>query len=674
MQKSLLLAATALTAHAAFAQAPSSTPTPQTDLAAQVPASTTSSSSGVPSASPTMTTTATSAGGCQVPAPAAGAGYNQMTYGPDMALGANWFPVTGDNATSGVSQNADGSITIRGGDANHYNDQLNSGGVEFGGGGYFQATLSFKNPPAGWSTSADGWPAFWMSPQKDIGGGVEVDFFEFMKAGSPIFGTGMIDWGRGGLNTGTNEGGDVSIPAGFDPSQPHDYGFLWVPATGGSQGYGQAYLDGQPVGIKHTWSAGTMFDGIDRNQAQVQFGTGSANPMTIYNAQVWQKDSSADTGIVGTTTGNSGGACPTVVSANSSSPSIPSGSGTAPRSGGQPNAASSTSGGTSSGIVPQTTLASAANMGSPSTAGQTSSMPGGEWGSFNIGGTNYDVTIIDPPGTGPSYEVLIANGSTPYIIALPQGVGSGAPSSLGGPIGSGLGSSGLPSQFGNPISTDMSATPAGMQTTTDPVTGAQTTTYNATSNTGGPLSATISNQTGSGRGRRSQQAGSSASGGPNAVMAANTSSNNPPSGGSGNSGSSNPSADGRAAPPAASGSGSGGLSGDLTALQDQMNATAQGSNEYGGVPITLQPGDITYNSGGSLTDAQGNVWTLEPMTGQFEGVPMATVAKNGQQMDPMGGGGFVAALRIVNGEAVWENAKGKGWYNESTYVGSSPTG
>jgi len=269
MQKSLLLAATALTAHAAFAQAPSSTPTPQTDLAAQVPASTTSSSSGVPSASPTMTTTATSAGGCQVPAPAAGAGYNQMTYGPDMALGANWFPVTGDNATSGVSQNADGSITIRGGDANHYNDQLNSGGVEFGGGGYFQATLSFKNPPAGWSTSADGWPAFWMSPQKDIGGGVEVDFFEFMKAGSPIFGTGMIDWGRGGLNTGTNEGGDVSIPAGFDPSQPHDYGFLWVPATGGSQGYGQAYLDGQPVGIKHTWSAGTMFDGIDRNQAQV---------------------------------------------------------------------------------------------------------------------------------------------------------------------------------------------------------------------------------------------------------------------------------------------------------------------------------------------------------------------------------------------------------------------
>jgi len=157
-------------------------------------------------------------------------------------------------------------------------------------------------------------------------------------------------------------------------------------------------------------------------------------------------------------------------------------------------------------------------------------------------------------------------------------------------------------------------------------------------------------------------------------MAANTSSNNPPSGGSGSSGSSNPSADSGAAPPAASGSGSGGLSSDLTALQDQMNATAQGSNEYGGVPITLQPGDITYNSGGSLTDAQGNVWTLEPMTGQFEGVPMATVAKNGQQMDPMGGGGFVAALRIVNGEAVWENAKGKGWYNESTYVGSSPTG
>ena len=703
MQKSFLLAATALTAHAAFAQAPSSTPTPQTDLAALAPESTTSSSSGVPSGSPTMTTTANSAGGCQIPAAAAGVGYNQMTYGPDMALGANWFPVTGDNATSGVSQNADGSITIRGGDANHYNNQLNSGATQFGGGGYFQATLSFQNPPAGWSTTVDGWPAFWMTPQDEsVGGGVETDFFEFMDAGSNVYSTGQIDWGRGGLPAGMNVGRKPNVPPGFDPSKPHTYGWLWVPATSTSEGYGQAFLDGQAVTDKITWTPGSQFDGIDRNKAQVIFGTGSANPMTVYNAQIWQKDSSADTGIIGTTTGNSGGACPTVISANSSSPSTPSGSGAAPRGGGQPSAASSTPGGTSSGIVPQTTLASAANMGSPSTAGQMSSMPGGEWGSFNIGGTNYDVTIIDPPGTGPSYEVLIANGSTPYIIALPQGVGSGAPSSLGGPIGSGLGSSGLPSQFGNPISTDMSATPAGMQTTTDPVTGAQTTTYNATSNTGGPLSATISNQTGGGssptktgsggngssltsqpetsannsgggggRGRRSQQASNSASGGPNAAMAANTPSNNPPSGGSG---SSNPSAGGGTAPPAASGSGSGGLSGDLTALQDQMNATAQGSNEYGGVPITLQPGDITYNSGGSLTDAQGNVWTLEPMTGQFAGVPMATVAKNGQQMDPMGGGGFVAALRIVNGEAVWENAKGKGWYNESTYVGSSPTG
>ena len=706
MKKFLLLAATALTTHAAVAQAPSSTansgPTPQTTLAAAAPSS--SSVSSPASSAPSITTTANSAGGCQIPAAAAGAGYNQMTYGPDMALGANWFPVTGDNATSGVSQNSDGSISIRGGDANHYNNQLNSGATQFGGGGYFQATLSFQNPPAGWSTTVDGWPAFWMTPQDEsVGGGVETDFFEFMDAGSNVYSTGQIDWGRGGLPAGMNVGRKPNVPPGFDPSKPHTYGWLWVPATSTSEGYGQAFLDGQAVTDKITWTPGSQFDGIDRNKAQVIFGTGSANPMTVYNAQVWQKDSSADTGIVGTTTGNTGGACPTVVSANSTSPSIPTGSTSKPPDGSSAtstNTASSSQAGSSSGIVPQTTLASASNMLSPSTAGQMSSLAGDQWGSFSIGGTNYDVTIINPPGNGPNYEVLIADGNTPYIIALPDGVGAGAPSGLGGTLGSGLNSSALSSQFGNPTSTDMSATPAGVHTTTGP-NGEQTTTFNQTSIDGTPISGTISNHTGesgpttqatttladgsgisptdptattganatsptqttgSGRVRRSQQSSSSTSGGPNSTQ---TAANTPTS----TSGSSS-------TPPA---SGSGGASGggmtaaSIPAVEAQMNTAAQNSGEFRGGTITLAPGDLTLDSGGSVTDKNGDVWTMQPLANPVPG--MGVMAKNGVPMDETGGGGYVAAFRLdPSGNVVWENAKGAGWYNEQTFVGPNDPG
>jgi hypothetical protein len=92
---------------------------------------------------------------CTAPGPAAAVGYNTQTFG-GVAPGKNWFACSGDAAT----QNADGSITIPGGTCNRYNGQLTTGDQQFGGGGYFEATLSFKNHPAGWSKSVDGWPAF----------------------------------------------------------------------------------------------------------------------------------------------------------------------------------------------------------------------------------------------------------------------------------------------------------------------------------------------------------------------------------------------------------------------------------------------------------------------------------------------------------------------------------
>ena len=750
MNKFLLLAATALTAHAAVAQAPSQTsgsgsgsnPTPQTNLAAASPSSSSSSpsagstsanpsgSSATPSgtlatSSPSITTTANSAGGCQVPAQAASAGYNQMTYGPDMALGANWFP--GDNVTSGLTQNSDGSISIRGGDGNNYNRQLVSGDAKFGGGAYVQATLSFQNPTGGWYQGADGWPAFWGWATDPSGHVIEPDFFEFMTAGNnQEFDFNIHEWGSSGQLA--SDGGKASLPSGFDASQPHTYGFLWVPASGSSPGSASMFVDGNQVGPVHTWSPGGSYSTFDDSELEVIFGTGSANPMTVYNTQVWQKDASKDTGIVGTSVGNSGGACPTVVSASGPSPSTPSGSGTTPGSGGSQssaptNTASATPGGSSSGIVPQTTLASAAGMGP--TGGSLPSMSGGEWGSFKIGETNYDVTIIDPPGKGPSYEVLIADGATPYIIALPEGVGSGAPSSLGGTGGSWSGSGTVSSQFGNPTSTDMSASPAGYQTRTDPTTGAQTTTtYNASSNTGGPLSGTINNYTGGSgstmtpatsggsatdpsatasnetgqtttasnggggrRGHRSQSNSTSTSGSSGSETAANTGSGtsvDPAATGSGsaNSGSGSAGAQPVTATGSTGGSGGGGSGGGgisaaaIPSTVAAMNQTAQNSGEFRGGTITLSPGDITPGSGGSVTDKNGDVWTLGPLQGDmFAGVPMGLVTKNGTPLDQAGGGGYVAALRLdPNGNAVWENAKGGGWWNETTFLGNADPG
>ena len=81
-----------------------------------------------------------------------------------MTLGSNWQLWT--NAAN-VTQNGDGSVTIAGG-GNGYNAQIatatpnGSGslnGQVFGGGGYFEATLSFVGTPV----TNGGWPSFWAN-------------------------------------------------------------------------------------------------------------------------------------------------------------------------------------------------------------------------------------------------------------------------------------------------------------------------------------------------------------------------------------------------------------------------------------------------------------------------------------------------------------------------------
>lgn len=113
---------------------------------------------------------------------------------------------------------------------------------------------------------------------------------------------------------------------------------------------------------------------------------------------------------------------------------------------------------------------------------------------------------------------------------------------------------------------------------------------------------------------------------------------------------------------------------DIGTLEAAMQANAEASSEFAGGTITLDPGDIITGGGGSATDADGNVWTLEPFTDEFAGTPMSVVAVNGNRLDELGGGGFVVALRIHDGQAVWENGKGFGWFNANDFLGQNDPG
>ena len=279
------------------------------------------------------------------PAPAAAAGYKVRTYGPAVTLGVNWF--AHDSSGNGLSQNADGSVNISGGVGNNFNAHMVSGlasgstvnpGAAFGNGGYFEATLSFTGtPPTDCCTGLDGWPAWWgASIEENFPGGhaggslfqnVETDFFEVENTtpSNSKWEFGMIDWYDGGCisgNTGFCPGVGISPDApvanNFTWNQPHKYGWLWVPATATSQGSAKVFVDGVQTGPTYTWSqynggqfpigapGGTspLFSALDVQHQQLLLGTGSANPMTVYSVEVWQKD---NTNNLGTTSSTSGG-------------------------------------------------------------------------------------------------------------------------------------------------------------------------------------------------------------------------------------------------------------------------------------------------------------------------------------------------------------------------------
>jgi len=240
-----------------------------------------------------------------VPAPAAAVGYDTQTFGPAVTLGQNWTPFSyfGVNPSSiQATQNADGSVTILD-SGDNYGAQLASIPA-FGGGGYFEATLSFPIPASG------GGGGFWSGDSQGLqgnngGNGVEVDIAEFDDAAADQAGDyyqiqyhnwyGPQGSGKQVYPNPPGETGNATVPAGTDFSQPQTYGMLWVPATASTQGYMQFFFNGTQVGNTITWNQyisgqsalQNPFAVIDSRQLTLLLGTGGP-PETVCSVSVWQ--------------------------------------------------------------------------------------------------------------------------------------------------------------------------------------------------------------------------------------------------------------------------------------------------------------------------------------------------------------------------------------------------
>jgi hypothetical protein len=327
------------------------------------------------------------------PTPAAQAGYNLNTFhtGPftsanvditdtagtvvngvegPIPTGMQWFfkqpfwEYDSCHTSSCVSLNADGSITLTDTQLNAFYDQPNVPwhGVGFGGGAYFEATLSF-NPQT--VNTSKGWPSWWAMALEQLANNsstvpgkgeqwpgmpngythfIETDFFEadacwntsYSNCSSPLsYGGATHDWGGTyGTWTAVNSGvastsssaytgweynysNDynslgipnnyfITTPTGTNFTQPHRYGYLWVPATSTTLGYAQYYFDGVATGDKITWSqydcanppsgpATTataakpwIFGILDCQHPSLILATGTGEPLTVYSVDVWQ--------------------------------------------------------------------------------------------------------------------------------------------------------------------------------------------------------------------------------------------------------------------------------------------------------------------------------------------------------------------------------------------------
>ncbi len=201
-------------------------------------------------------------------------------------------------------------------------------GTAFGGGGYFEAELSF-DPDQVISTGPKAeWPAFYgLSVERVAQAGadhwsgqpsgyvhyIEVDFFEYGVAfngnAKNFYGTDLHDWY--GIEKSTcpkflcnyarpRADSKSEVPKKTDFSKYHKYGFLWVPATDTRQGLAQYYFDALPIGKPVLWNkmpddAAPTPDGkpwafsiLDKQHLILILGTGYEQLMKVKSVNVWQ--------------------------------------------------------------------------------------------------------------------------------------------------------------------------------------------------------------------------------------------------------------------------------------------------------------------------------------------------------------------------------------------------
>lgn len=273
----------------------------------------------------------------QPPTDALNAGFNILTYGPNVTLSGtnqNWFC---SPSNLGV-QNSDGSMKVVG-EPNSNNASCFAGkGTAYlgiGGGGYIEGTLFWTGsfpPPSGWPSwwfgnyeytlNGPSGTSAWPGQPSGYGHWIEPDIMEY--GSNTQFGSAYHDW----YGTQPNPPHiDSNIPRVnvASAATPHRYGLLWVPATNTTPGHAAYYLDGVkepgsdiywnkfnsnlgppppgfctslPIPAPPACSAGSEWD---LQHIIPIVGTPASLPMTLTNVSVWQASGASDIPAITTT-------------------------------------------------------------------------------------------------------------------------------------------------------------------------------------------------------------------------------------------------------------------------------------------------------------------------------------------------------------------------------------